>query len=84
MKTTTYNKSENLTNEQIAQMIGLTHSAVSRLRTGDRKPSVKTMFAIEAAFGWAAADQLQTRMLGTYAWANQFEAVLNDFALTPR
>jgi hypothetical protein len=84
MKTTTYNKNERLTNEQIASLIGRTHSAVSRLRSGDRKPGVQTMFAVEAAFGWPAADQLQVRMLGDNAWAHKFEAVLDEYTTAPR
>lgn len=84
MKTTTYTKNEQLTNEQIANLIGLTHSAISRLRSGDRKPGVSTMFAIEAAFGWPAADQLQIRMLGKHAWAEKFEAVLDVYTSTAR
>ena len=79
MKTTRYTKNEQLTNEQIASMVGLTHSAISRLRSGDRQPSMATMFAVEAAFGWPATDQLQTRVLGTLAWAKKFETTIESF-----
>lgn len=40
-----------LTNEEVGQMVGLTYSAVSRLRSGDRTPSVEVMRRISDAFG---------------------------------
>lgn len=79
MKTATYTKSEPLTNEQIAKLIGLTHSAVSRLRSSDRQPSIATMYRVESAFGWPASEQLETRMLNAKAWAEGFETALDNF-----
>jgi transcriptional regulator with XRE-family HTH domain len=50
-----------MTNEKIGELIGLSYSAVSRLRRGERLPSVDVMVAISAHFGWGVADQVQVR-----------------------
>jgi transcriptional regulator with XRE-family HTH domain len=39
-----------LTNESLGGLIGLTHSAVSRLLAGERTPSIKTMKRIAKVF----------------------------------
>lgn len=84
MRTTTTPINGPLTNEQVADLIGLTHSAVSRLRSGSRQPSMKTMFTVEAAFDWPAADQIQVIALSKTAWSEKFESVLNEFSTTAR
>jgi len=62
------------TNVQVAQAIGMTHSGVSRIRSGDRLPSVEKMVEIAAALGWSVEDQVKARTEGKYA--EQFEAIL--------
>lgn len=62
------------TNRDVAERLGLTHSGVSRLRTGDRLASVPTMSRIEAVYGWSIQDQVEARAAGKYA--EQLEAVL--------
>lgn len=64
-----------MTNEKIGELIGLTYSAVSRLRRGERLPSVEVMVAISDHFGWGVADQVQVR---TSQGPNGYARVLND------
>lgn len=70
------------TNAEVGEKIGLTHSGVSRIRSGDRLPSLDTMAAIERAFGWSRAAQLQARDEGKYAQA--FENVIRRESTTAR
>jgi transcriptional regulator with XRE-family HTH domain len=56
-----------LTNRQLAAKIGLTHSTVSRIRNGERLPSITAMEAIARECGWKVTDQLKSRTEGTYA-----------------
>jgi transcriptional regulator with XRE-family HTH domain len=55
------------TNKSTAERIGLTHSTVSRIRNGQRFPSIAVMGKIEAETGWKVADQVAARLGGTYA-----------------
>lgn len=63
-----------VTNAYVAEKIGLTHTQVSRLRTGARKPSIKTMNTITLALGWHIATQMKAIRAGEYA--EQFEEFL--------
>jgi transcriptional regulator with XRE-family HTH domain len=47
-----------ISNSEVGAKIGLTHTAVSRLRSGDRKPSLKVMKAIEDWLGWDTGRQI--------------------------
>lgn len=55
------------TNEEVAQRIGLTHSGVSRIRSGARNASITAMRAIENEYQWPIQDQIAAREAGTYA-----------------
>jgi len=63
-------------NAQVGKAIGMSHSGVSRIRSGDRLPSVERMVEIENAYGWKTDDQIKARSAGRYAAA--FEQVLAD------
>lgn len=66
------------TNQDVAAKIGLTHSGVSRIRTGDRLPSVATMGRIQEQYGWSVQAQVEARGIGIYA--AQFErALIGEF-----
>jgi len=83
MKTTTIIKGEKLTNEQVGQLIGLSYSAVSRLRSGNRFPSLEVMYKIEAAFDWPIQDQLRARLVGGAAkYSHQFDSRIHDFTIS--
>ena len=57
-----------MTNERIGKLIGLTHSAVSRIRRGERLPSLKVMVAIGVQFRWPVMEQIEARTRpGEYA-----------------
>jgi len=69
-----------LTNQQVGELIGLTYSAVSRLRSGDRLPSIPTMYNIEVAFGWPVADQLEMRTAhGATAYSTHFDRLITEY-----
>jgi|DEB0MinimDraft_6_1074348.scaffolds.fasta_scaffold24863_3 transcriptional regulator with XRE-family HTH domain len=53
-----------MTNEKIGELIGLTYSAVSRLRRGERLPSVEVMVNIDKHFKWDVGDQVKVRLSG--------------------
>jgi transcriptional regulator with XRE-family HTH domain len=63
-----------VTNEQVAKDLGLSHSMVSRLRSGGRNPSFETMIAIERKLKWLMEDQIRARTAGR--WDSSFEELL--------
>jgi len=63
-----------VTNQQVADDIGITHSAVSRIRSGDRLPSIQLVRKIAATYGWPVEQQIEDLDPARYAVA--FEAVL--------
>lgn len=63
-----------LTNGQVAEALGLSESGVSRLRSGDRLPSLAVMQQIEATYGWTVQGQSNARRDGE--WHTAFGAVL--------
>ena len=72
-----------MTNGEIGKLIGLSYSAVSRLRRGERLPSVQVMVAIESHFNWSVSDQVKVRTSqGPKAYAHRLneavEAVVDD------
>lgn len=66
------------TNSEVGARIGLTHSAVSRIRSGERLPSMSIMRAIEDEYGWDRLSQWAARDEGKYAEC--FEAVIRGAA----
>lgn len=65
-----------VTNPQVGEKIGIGHTGVSRLRSGDRSPSIETMIAIEEAYSWPIGEQIRARRQGKKPYAEAFEAVL--------
>lgn len=63
-----------VTNEQVAKDLGISHSMVSRLRSGDRHPSVNLMNRIKDLTRWKVESQM--RLFATPQYAEKFEAVL--------
>jgi transcriptional regulator with XRE-family HTH domain len=63
-----------VTNQRVADDLGITHSAVSRIRSGDRAPGLEVMMTMHESWGWDLAEQALARKLGTYA--EEFERVL--------
>lgn len=63
-----------ISNPQVAALIDMSPTSVSRLRSGERHPSVMTMIEICEVFNWSIANQ-------AYAYAEdnyhlEFEKVL--------
>lgn len=63
-----------ISHQEIADVVGLDMSTVSRLRAGQRKPNIDTMQRVEQAFAWPLADQVKARDLGPDRYAQDFEA----------
>lgn len=64
-----------VTNQRVADELGVSHSAISRIRSGDRLPSLQLVRVIEAKFGWPVAKQIET--LDPRYYAAEFEAILS-------
>lgn len=67
-----------LTNGEVAEALGLSESGVSRLRSGDRLPSLSVMQQIEKVYGWSVQGQSNARSAGD--WTRAFVAVLAKVA----
>lgn len=61
-----------ITNESIARDLGVSHSTVSRIRSGDRLPSVPLMVQIERAYNWSVQEQVRSRESGKYPSAFEY------------
>jgi len=55
-----------MTNQEVADLIGLSMSGVSRLRTGSRAPNDETMHRVHQALGWDIHQQFTARLNGDY------------------
>jgi transcriptional regulator with XRE-family HTH domain len=64
----------NVTNKQIAEVLGLDHTTVSRYRSGDRIPSFEVMAAIATEYNWDLNLQALSRKANV--WHEGFEAAL--------
>ena len=64
------------TNQEVADKIGLSHSGVSRIRSGQRLPSFDAMRRIEAVYNWPLSAQATAREKGTYA--QEFETAISQ------
>lgn len=62
------------TNKAVADKLGMSESGVSRLRSGDRMPSLSLMQRIQEAYGWSVQQQSDHRAAGT--WTTGFEAAV--------
>lgn len=67
-----------LTNGQVAEALGLSESGVSRLRSGDRLPSLEVMQKIETVYGWSVQGQSNARQAED--WTGAFVKVLDAVA----
>ena len=63
-----------VTNERVATDLGISESMVSRIRSGNRHPSVTTMKKITEVTRWKI--QSQSNVWGTPAYAAKFEECL--------
>ena len=63
-----------VTHRVVADKLGVTVAAVSRLRSGSRLPSFDLMCKIQGAYGWPVEEQARARVNGQWMYA--FESVL--------
>lgn len=54
-------------NEEVGRLLGVSHAAVSRYKSGDRLPAIELMGKISEVYGWSMDDQWKARQNGTYA-----------------
>ena len=63
-----------VTNQKVGEDLGISHSMVSRIRSGDRRPSLEVMYQMHAEWNWPLDVQAFSWSMGTYA--RDFEAEL--------
>lgn len=51
---------------ELAAVLGVTASTISRLRSGDRNPSIELMRKIESLLGWSVGEQASLVALDEY------------------
>jgi transcriptional regulator with XRE-family HTH domain len=72
-------KDTRVSNQEIADLVGLDMSTVSRLRSGFRLPNIDTMTRIEKALSWPLTEQAAVRETGAQKYATQFESHVERF-----
>lgn len=72
---------ERLSNIKLGDMLGLSHASVSRIRSGDRLPSLTVMMEIAKLTKWSLDDQAIAREDGTYA--EKFDDAFENAELVP-
>lgn len=65
-----------MTNAAVGELIGLTHAGVSRIRSGERLPSITVMQAIAEHFSWDLSAQAVTRAKGGKRYSEEFERAI--------
>lgn len=63
-----------VSNPRVAADLGISESMVSRIRSGDRLPSIQLVRKIATVYGWPVAEQIEDLDPGRYAVA--FEDLL--------
>lgn len=64
-----------VTNRRVGEDLGVSHATISRIRSGDRVPSLALMGKIERLTRWKLDRQVRARIEGKYA--AQFEVALS-------
>lgn len=60
-------RKEHMTNREVADLVGLTHSTISKYRSGTRTPSLDVMVKISGALDWPLEDQITAVLEDVYA-----------------
>jgi len=58
MEARRHDGADRATNEAVGRRLGISYSGVSRIRSGQRYPSLANMRKIRDVYGWALEDQL--------------------------
>lgn len=56
-----------VTNQRVGEDLGVSHSMISRIRSGDRQPSMGLAAEISIQFDWTLDDQAKAMRAGNYA-----------------
>jgi transcriptional regulator with XRE-family HTH domain len=54
-------------NEALGQLLGVSHAAISRYKSGDRFPDLDVLARIAELADWSMDDQYRARQNGTYS-----------------
>lgn len=65
-----------MTNRSIGELIGCTHSMVSRIRAGKRLPGVEVLMAIQAEFDIPLSELMAARLKGPKEFSKLFQSAL--------
>jgi transcriptional regulator with XRE-family HTH domain len=55
-----------MTNKEVATLLNLDHSTISKYRNGTRSPSFHVMFEIEKHLGWPIDQQITAKIDDVY------------------
>ncbi len=67
-----------MTNDQLAARLGVSRSMASRVRSGQRLPSVRTMYAIHAEFGLSLDELVAAHIQGSAKFSALLRAKLDE------
>jgi len=56
-----------MTNREVGELVGLTHSTISKYRSGTRTPSLDVMVKISSALDWPLEQQITAVLEDVYA-----------------
>lgn len=62
----TMNVRSTVTNQRVADDLGVTHSMISRIRSGERHPSLVLASRISRVLDWPLQDQVNSINAGNY------------------
>lgn len=66
-------------NKEVGRRLGLTHTAISRIRSGKRLPSIATMRQIQLEYHWSIEAQTVRHGEGGGAYGRAFERMLVNY-----
>jgi len=69
-----------MSNPEVAALLHLDFTFVSRLRTGQRQPSITTLAKVREIFGWSIDEQVDAILADDYHI--QFESQIDTYAAT--
>lgn len=71
---------DGVTNPEVGKRLGLSYSAISRIRSGSRYPSVAIMRKIRDVYGWPIQDQVALIPEAGHntAYSEEFERRINQ------
>lgn len=65
-----------MTNRECGERLGYTESGISRIRSGQRHPSLMLMVKVSGAFNWTVHEQVDAWLNGD--WVEIFNGILEN------